>query len=1026
MRFLKIPFRVSFIFIAIILLTSGVSAQGYRNVVNIPFNTVSDGPQNALVVDVADPGDEGAVRQAIESRLRPARSARSAMAEQLDALARAGLVKPGHKVQLYSTVVLRSGGKLLLDAPARIRQGTPKAQFVITTQEGWTAQQAQFLKAFADLAYPIVEQVYGPPANDITVRVMRATALTDPQFTSGGVYVASTTPRQILLPPSQGFDNYVQGDTYDQVRVNLLHLMIRAFHDTAFVDYHAWEEGISRAATVVVMTLLDRNVDLTTGFDTYFLMPVYDLVNQPPLGNNTFYPTSGFDGMLIFRLGMSASAWLKVYIENNNFFRAFNSAYYLQVEANPALAGNIPQLRALVKGIAPEVEGIDFDRWYERQYVLDTSVAPGNNLYAFNAPVLATSTDTSGYSVIVLLCYFNTAPSGDEAPLAGTSYPIYRDSEYQPIFPGAQYERVDITGGTRAFIANFVISDNSGNPDTQRLIIDFPAGNETARVYFPYAAQPSVAGNRDFVIIGVVAGADSGDVAIRLQNNTQLAATIRKGAFGVKQATTDVLYTRTAFTYDGQTRQVNFLRRAPADSFDYVAVLLQAREAAVSRTYTFPKGLSMVSIPIRPLESSLTSLFNLPYDRFILAHWDQAKSGDIKYLLNQATPPFRPDYGYWLRLDSDLQVTVTGTLPGADAPYAMGLVEGWNQVGFPFEKPVPKSGLSVQYLDQEILSFDQAVASGWVGSSIWEYNPATGYQTVTQLEPGRGYWVKAKRTSADKPFGMALIIPPPTTVGPVGNTPAKAAATRAAFAGDNWQLVLVARAGNRQAQAALGVSRSAREEAGPEDAEGPPDFSDYVAIQFSHPDWGADAGQYRADIRSAGGTRRAWEFEVKTDFYNAPVTLTWPQAQRLPKTLRLTLIDLSTGEKRFLRTASGYTFNAGGAGSRSFRIEADTSGAAGLMITGLTAVPTRGSGSTIAYTLSAPAQVTAAVLSLTGKPVRLLASSRAVSSGSDQIIWNGRSQQGSIVPAGTYLVQITAVTPEGETSKAVTQVMVGR
>jgi len=1010
-------------------------AQDYRNIVNLPFNTVTNGPQSALVVDVDDPNNQSAVLQAIQNRLRATRGTTRLMEKQLEYLSRFGLVKPGHRVQVYHTVVLRSGGRLLLNPPPRTRQETPKVQFVITTQEGWSLQQAQFLKQFADQAYNTIEQIYGPPANDITVRVIRATTLTQPEVRAGGVYVASTTPRQILLPPTQGFDDFVPGDTYDQVRVNLLHLMIRAFHDTYFLRYHAWEEGISRAATTVAMTLVDRNVDLTTAFEPYFLMQVYDLVNQPSLGNSTFFPASGFDGMLIFRLGMSASAWLKVYIENPNFFREFNNAYYAQAQANPDLAGNIPRLRAIVKGIVPQVEGLDFDRWYERQYVLDTGISPGNKLYAFNAPLLNTKADDKDYSVVVLLGYYNTDAFGNETPLSGTTYPIYRDSEYVTINPGAQYERVDIADGMGAVNPNFVISDP---PDTQRIIADFTVNNESARIYFPFAAQPSVAGDKDFFIVGCIIGADSGEMVIQLrdQGNTTLNASVKKGAFGAGQNTLDVLYSKALFTYGGQiTRQINFLRRAPADNFDYLAVLFFVKENVATKTFNFQKGLSMISMSIRPFETDISKVFNLSYDRFIIAHWDQKLPGDYKYRLNQASPPIRPDYGYWLKLDQDLQVSVTGIVSNPDAPYPIGLVEGWNLIGFPFDSPVDKIALQVQYLVRsgdsvfpEIMSFNDAVSSGWIGGSVWEYNPVTGSpQDVAQLKPGKAYWIKAKRTFADNPFGMTLLVPPPAAAPSLARSlQARAPVSQAALTADAWHLTLVARTGDREGQATLGVSRTARDGAGPEDSEAPPVFQDYVAIRFPHPDWRPDAGDYVADVRSAALTRRVWEFEVQTDRIGAPVTLTWPQAARLPRNIRLTLTDLSTGDRRFLRTTSAYTYKANSSGARQFRIEADASGAAGLMITGLTAVPNRGSTVTIAYTLSAPAQVTAQILTLTGKPVRTITSGRAAPAGVDQMVWDGRSQRGAIVPGGAYLVQITARSAEGEVARAVVPVTVGR
>src|SRR5262249_18526966 len=149
----------------------------------------------------------------------------------------------------------------------------------------------------------------------------------------------------------------------------------------------AWEIGMARAAAVIaaqdIQTYNGTTLDPANGF---FYTPAYDLLNQPPLGNNTFTPPTQSNqpfnsttpsGMLVPRLEMASTAWLKCYIENHNFFQQFNAAYYAAVIADATAANDVSRLRSYARSADPMVELQSFDAWFEQQYVLDTSVTPG-------------------------------------------------------------------------------------------------------------------------------------------------------------------------------------------------------------------------------------------------------------------------------------------------------------------------------------------------------------------------------------------------------------------------------------------------------------------------------------------------------------------------------------------------------------------------------------------------------------------------------------------------------------------------
>jgi flagellar hook assembly protein FlgD len=66
----------------------------------------------------------------------------------------------------------------------------------------------------------------------------------------------------------------------------------------------------------------------------------------------------------------------------------------------------------------------------------------------------------------------------------------------------------------------------------------------------------------------------------------------------------------------------------------------------------------------------------------------------------------------------------------------------------------------------------------------------------------------------------------------------------------------------------------------------------------------------------------------------------------------------------------------------------------------------------IAVSLSCAATVEVQVRNLAGRPVAALPP-QDLSAGVGTLLWNGRSPSGTTIPAGTYLVQVTACNAGG-------------
>jgi len=100
-------------------------------------------------------------------------------------------------------------------------------------------------------------------------------------------------------------------------------------------------------------------------------------------------------------------------------------------------------------------------------------------------------------------------------------------------------------------------------------------------------------------------------------------------------------------------------------------------------------------------------------------------------------------------------------------------------------------------------------------------------------------------------------------------------------------------------------------------------------------------------------------------------------------------------------------------------------GGGGLTVSGISAQQA-GGGVALTYALSADAEVEATVLNMAGRPIAQLQSSGVQAAGVQALQWNGRNAAGSVVPAGLYLVRITARTTDGESASGLCSASIDR
>ncbi len=392
-----------------------------------------------------------------------------------------------------------------------------------------------------------------------------------------------------------------------------------------------------------------------------------------------------------------------------------------------------------------------------------------------------------------------------------------------------------------------------------------------------------------------------------------------------------------------------------------------------------------------------------------------------------------PGRAYWFYVDSDRTITAIGgfdnirflnTEPMLVVDLKQGR-NGWNGIGCPFSYGVQLGETQFVY-NGTVLSYADAVRAGWVRGAIWYWDPTLngnqgGYaftgQASSYLAPWTGYWIKIL-VDCDLIFQPGTVFGAPPPVGTLGlgavpDSEASAAKARGAGASArDWLLELGVSAGEwSDFGNYIGVSPQARDGYDPLDVEKPP-LPSPVSLAM-RPARGAAAEALMQDVRAAAGGEKTWDVLVRAELADEEVTVSWPTIRYLPRELEAVLEDLDAGRTVFMRAAPSYTFNSGSGGVRHLRITVGPR-KRGLQLAAVSAQPlARGRGATLAYTLSAPATVDVVVLNAAGRKVRTVARGLARPAGAHSAVWDGRTDAGTMAPAGLYRVEVTARSEAG-------------
>jgi WD40 repeat protein len=381
--------------------------------------------------------------------------------------------------------------------------------------------------------------------------------------------------------------------------------------------------------------------------------------------------------------------------------------------------------------------------------------------------------------------------------------------------------------------------------------------------------------------------------------------------------------------------------------------------------------------------------------------------------------PLVPGRGYWVKPGSVAQLIMSGT-PNA-SPFFIHLKAGWNHIANPFLLPLQWDPAAIRVRrNAEERSLEEASRVGWVAGYAWAWdNSQQRYVLVsdpsyvpgaqTQIAPWQSCWVYAYQ---DCDLILARSRGTDTAVGrSLQQTPRQWSIRLQVQLGAHWMGVVVG--GSRLSQdVAVGLP--------PDPPVSTPMPKMYLLRQ------GAPVA---ADLRADGRMSTAWDIVVEVPEGSAEetATLLWQGAHLAPRGVNPVLVDLQTGERKFLRTTSSHRFAVSRQGGvYRFRVEMLPS-AQLLRIAHARVYGGRSSGGrySIVYELSDTAQVEVSVTS-GGRLVRRLAAGVTRAAGLQQVTWDGRDQNGVAVPAGAYMVEIRASNSDGQAVRATVPVVVTR
>ncbi len=192
---------------------------------------------------------------------------------------------------------------------------------------------------------------------------------------------------------------------------------------------------------------------------------------------------------------------------------------------------------------------------------------------------------------------------------------------------------------------------------------------------------------------------------------------------------------------------------------------------------TFKKGSSgwkFFSAPVTPQRAEPFVNLGDDIDPFKLYQYNTKLGGYKIYPFDLGEVSLQTRYGYWTRLEKDVDVDVGGASNFNNMSLELSTA-GWHAIGNPFILAVTVADLQVSEGTGSAVSFDEAVSTGLIEGTLYRWDIVTkdeaymsevpisdSYEAVintSKLEPWEGYWLKTKKPN------ITLTIPAPSGIG---------------------------------------------------------------------------------------------------------------------------------------------------------------------------------------------------------------------------------------------------------------------
>ncbi|MBC7286621.1 MAG: carboxypeptidase regulatory-like domain-containing protein, partial [Armatimonadetes bacterium] len=589
-----------------------------------------------------------------------------------------------------------------------------------------------------------------------------------------------------------------------------------------------------------------------------------------------------------------------------------------------------------------------------------------------------------------------------------TAVPGYDIRGKVTLSDGKPLAGVTVSAGTAT-----AVTDSQG----RYALLDLPAATYTVvPVLRGYAFEPA---SRDVKLEDRdISGIDFTARPVRYSLSGRVVTALGLPVAGVRVTVYDDSNKQVASTQTNEAGRYLFSALAPArytvrpqrSGYDFepreIAVDLSADttgvdfEALPMTTVRLTRGLNFVGVPVAPLDPDPLHVFG---DDTRIARWDpEMNNGAGGWVMASAgtLPPIlavAPAKGFWVWVPSDRDVNVAGRPLSPDASLDVVTPRGWNMLANPYGQPMPWSVLGITEgmpLRNIGYIYDKATNSYVAVTNI------AGQGIVDTIPTNSAFWIRALDRTVVR-------------FRPIGTTGA-AKTTLQLKPGDFVLNVVAETAASRDAAVLVGVISGAELR-----GENPPAMPGMVDL------WIEGEGEpMAADVRGQAMQTMSWRLAVQAPKNADQVALSVPDLSRVPADKQVTLVDLDTGKRVYMRTQARYVFPAT-ENVRHFELRIEDRGGAALVVSSAQAVQ-RGANAVVTFSVSRAARVSAEVLNMAGRVVARLAQDRVVPAGSNSLAWNLRGDSGAPVPAGRYLVRLVAVAEDGQQQVAVAQLIVRR